>query len=728
MKINALYTDIKNLKDFSPFSKLAKKTKQERCRYLRKAVDALSGGDTQQLLDFTFEQHLSKKKKNYPPQDLVLKLIDRYNLLGKKEIDRISKQHLMGCMVNSFSRIDLRSLGMRFSNTTYSQSLQADGAIREKKPRSDREKYKLIRENVKKFLSKNSSIAANRLILVDGILKSVCYLQNTIIGTFNDYIKSCELDMHLSESLFRKIIRELKRYKRPKKRTDLCETCKIGRLNVQKVTILEKEITHLSLLLKTDIEPDAIHPINSPTEIKKMIETKRKEMIQLTFQSDLFKQHQENFTNQRNSFKYLKSKERLVEKNSILIVMDFKENLKLGFGPEEYGKSFYEKEVRTLLGFVLYYYEDNTYKKKYVNLLSNVLSHDSNFVRKAIDHLSSSYPFIEKYSEVLLFMDNGAHFKNAGLLHYLLFVKNWVPHYFGENHGKSPCDAHFSLLTRWIKNISEVVSVNSNEDLIRELEKKINQTEELKQHQIEKKKDKTEKKPLRKRPSIAKCKKEKEIKVETQTSVSFLQIDKKDYVVDLEFSCLKIKDMLTFFSFRKYGKDITATISSMKSYKKVEFEITTQIARKTAPKISLEVKNLTPQQYSIGITRKLTKQLLANTEDCNVIDLLTENLSTSCKLNEKRRLEEKGDLEKEKKKPRFQKENEKENEKQTEKEKENEKQTEKEKKKEKKKSKVNLETEFKIETKQKFYWKNQIIATQFCYRMPRRKKDPKSVL
>ena len=132
MKINTLYTDIKNLKDFSPFSKLAKKTKQERCRYLRKAVDALSGGDTQQLLDFTFEQHLSKKKKNYPPQDLVLKLIDRYNLLGKKEIDRISKQHLMGCMVNSFSRKDLRSLRMRFSNTTYSQSLQADGAIREK--------------------------------------------------------------------------------------------------------------------------------------------------------------------------------------------------------------------------------------------------------------------------------------------------------------------------------------------------------------------------------------------------------------------------------------------------------------------------------------------------------------------------------------------------------------------------------------------------------------------
>ena len=135
------------------------------------------------------------------------------------------------------------------------------------------------------------------------------------------------------------------------------------------------------------------------------------------------------------------------------------------------------------------------------------------------------------------------------------------------------------MLSRWIKNISEVASVNSNEDLIRELEKKITQTEELKNYKIEKKKDKTKKPVQRKRQSIAKCKKEKEIKVETTTSISFLQIDKKDYVVDLEFSCLKIKDMQTFYSFKKFNKDITATTSSLNNYKKVEFQISTQMSK-----------------------------------------------------------------------------------------------------------------------------------------------------
>ena len=65
-------------------------------------------------------------------------------------------------------------------------------------------------------------------------------------------------------------------------------------------------------------------------------------------------------------------------------------------------------------------------------------------------------------------MDCGPHFKCGELIHYLLFNIENIKyiHYFGEKHGKSPCDAHFSLLTRIYNDITNIKTIDSIDSLI----------------------------------------------------------------------------------------------------------------------------------------------------------------------------------------------------------------------------------------------------------------------
>ena len=113
--------------------------------------------------------------------------------------------------------------------------------------------------------------------------------------------------------------------------------------------------------------------------------------------------------NQRQIFNYKKSN---LSENSILLLIDFKENIILGRGPREINVDFYNKEPRTVFGMVAFYKDNNEIKKRHFNVISEVLNHDSLFaqgaIKKVIQSESTFFPNFNFYlfgvMEVIIFV------------------------------------------------------------------------------------------------------------------------------------------------------------------------------------------------------------------------------------------------------------------------------------------------------------------------------------
>ena len=106
-------------------------------------------------------------------------------------------------------------------------------------------------------------------------------------------------------------------------------------------------------------------------------------ITQLQNQINLYHQHLYFKTNQhqlyQNSINYITT-------TSCVIVMDFKENFKIGGGPIETGRNFYEKTQISLLGFAIFYKDNNgIIQTQYFDFFSKILTHDSLFVIDCIN-------------------------------------------------------------------------------------------------------------------------------------------------------------------------------------------------------------------------------------------------------------------------------------------------------------------------------------------------------
>jgi len=161
--------------------------------------------------------------------------------------------------------------------------------------------------------------------------------------------------------------------------------------------------------------------------------------------------------------------------------MDFKENLSLGHSVEEVSQDFYERPQRSYFTIVVYY-EDPTTKirtKKYFDFLSSILTHDTLFVTECLESVINSEEMKELNLKKLSFwLDNGpAHFRTFEFLGKLSELRKRYLislNYFVEYHGKSSCDSHFSLVSRYYSRGTSVSarSVRSTEDLMELLREK----------------------------------------------------------------------------------------------------------------------------------------------------------------------------------------------------------------------------------------------------------------
>ena len=155
--------------------------------------------------------------------------------------------------------------------------------------------------------------------------------------------------------------------------------------------------------------------------------------------------------------------------------MDFKQNIKIGSGPREVNNQFYSKSQRTVFGMVLYYIDPQTQKKTkhHINYISDILSHDGLFIRDVITYLNSKYLVPLQLTDIKFWTDCGPHFHSLEILHYMMIefptlitLKKVEWNLFEPYHGKNPCDAHFSLLSRWLKDFETRNYIYNTQDLI----------------------------------------------------------------------------------------------------------------------------------------------------------------------------------------------------------------------------------------------------------------------
>ncbi|CAG8808782.1 6489_t:CDS:2, partial [Dentiscutata erythropus] len=166
-----------------------------------------------------------------------------------------------------------------------------------------------------------------------------------------------------------------------------------------------------------------------------------------------------NFKDQQNYF-YKQSIEHTTT-SSCVIVMDFKENIRIGGGPIETGNNFFEKIQVSVLGFAVCYREpDQSLHTQYFDYFSDILNHDSSFVIDCITKLLN-HPFMSRFQEACFWAD---------LCQGKIYLN-----YFTEYHGKSIVDGHFGVLSRWLSEGEATRNIYTIEDLIGFFQEKTNQ-------------------------------------------------------------------------------------------------------------------------------------------------------------------------------------------------------------------------------------------------------------
>ena len=283
-----------------------------------------------------------------------------------------------------------------------------------------------------------------------------------------------------------------KQFKYGRSKTDLCSYCHYGKRYVARLCkhnqITTQQMVQRNVGSTTTSQTNAAqlnrHNEGSRTNYHSQVPTLDQKITYLLSNQSLIKhrpdsyierltylkEHRARVKAQRSSFKDQVSN--LSEKD-LLIVLDFKQNIKLGGGNAQVSQSFYNTPSTTCLGMVLYFRDKNersgnnkngVIRKIYVEFISDCLTHNFLFVKYCLRRLlkspllgqilpqfassSSSY----RFNNLHFWSDCARHFRNVEFPAFLKEVKTMAKltsiNYFGEQHGKNACDQRFSAISK----------------------------------------------------------------------------------------------------------------------------------------------------------------------------------------------------------------------------------------------------------------------------------------
>lgn len=123
---------------------------------------------------------------------------------------------------------------------------------------------------------------------------------------------------------------------------------------------------------------------------------------------ELFDMHLLVVENQKNQFNELKSN---LSEDSCVLILDYKENFKLSYGGNQVGQDYYEKGQVSCLGACLIFKSYGVVTRHYLNILSEILSHDSLFSSDGIGLIVKELKSLG-YLFINVFTDCGPHFRS----------------------------------------------------------------------------------------------------------------------------------------------------------------------------------------------------------------------------------------------------------------------------------------------------------------------------
>ena len=163
----------------------------------------------------------------------------------------------------------------------------------------------------------------------------------------------------------------------------------------------------------------------------------------------IYENHKENALSQRNSMKL--NIENLTTDQGIMI-MDFKQNIKLGGSPEEISRDYYHTTSINYLSFFIK--TSNT--GYFFDFTSTDLSKDAYFVIECMKLLFTHEKFKElKIKELIVWSDVGKHFRNSMIAYFFANLPSTyhmkvIHNLFVECHGKNIVDVHFSQVNYFL--------------------------------------------------------------------------------------------------------------------------------------------------------------------------------------------------------------------------------------------------------------------------------------
>ena len=436
-------------------------------RKVRQHLDQVSSGEPEVLL----EAFLASRKQGKLFKNII-------NSFSDKKLDKIinsirhihtseedyKKRRWISILSPIFTRDQLRQKGFVVSKRAFASANSharenfPGAAITEKRGRPVKKTTDFI-ASVTSFAKSHSYPAANRTVKINHEVVPVRFLNHGYKLLYALFLQ--RHNGKISYTTFRDTIP--KYFKKPRKDTDMCGICVHGKKSVIKLNRFREQIHRDCIDCSRDSKCDAEQNSQQFADIQVLVE-----------RVGLYNQHYNFKTKQRASFKQQVAS---LQAGSAALVIDFKANIKLNIESPQISKSFFNQPQRTLFGASLAYYcaVDKCVKKFHFDIFSKCLAHNAFFVQTALKSIFADQ-FFKKLDikQLYLWMDNAGHFKNKELHRYFSdciseYKFNEIHvNYFAEYHGKSWCDSRFSLITRLMKQATDIegVSVRSTRDYI----------------------------------------------------------------------------------------------------------------------------------------------------------------------------------------------------------------------------------------------------------------------
>jgi hypothetical protein len=431
MKIKYLETRLQKSPSLKSFLTVSRATRNRRYKLFNMILNWISGGIPSTYLLSYFENN-STGRKYY--QDIIKdqnlkKLVDRINHLHSTSPMK-QKSKVLSLLSGIFNISEMKDMGIKVSRTQYRSSLKyINSSLSEMSRKSSRKSNEELKRKVAEFLILNSS--DSRMSTQQG--EPIYYYSTNKIQLYKKF-QEMNTETKISLSFFYKNFP--KNFKKATKKTDLCPVCKNG----EKLMKINRE--QLSFL----------------------------ELREFNSQMKLYKRHLEITEYQRDCFK---AQVDLLQTNQCIIIMDFKQNIKLGGSSMETSRDFYSKPEVSIFGFSVHYYDTNLHReKKSISFVSENLTHDTHFVKSAIVELLEKQ-FLSHINNFSFWSDCGNHFRSKELIYFILkdlksmFSLDTIQmNYFPEYHGKNEVDGNFGVLTRWFRDGELNDRAQDIEDLI----------------------------------------------------------------------------------------------------------------------------------------------------------------------------------------------------------------------------------------------------------------------